>query len=72
MWSMKILKEIRLSRDSQRVEFCDERWFLPTPEDALEWFSILEAGWIYDGNPAHPHAKLALSTLFRNFIVRAI
>jgi orotate phosphoribosyltransferase len=32
--------------------------FLPTPEDVLEWFKILEAGWIHDGDPAKPHAKL--------------
>lgn len=32
---------------------------LPSPEDALEWFGVLEAGWIHDGNPARPHAKLA-------------
>ncbi len=24
----------------------------------LQWFSILDAGWIHDNNPKHPHAKL--------------
>lgn len=32
---------------------------LPSPEDVLEWFSILEAGWVHDGDPKKPHAKLA-------------
>ena len=32
---------------------------LPTPETALEWFSELQAGWVHDGDPKKPHAKLA-------------
>jgi hypothetical protein len=31
---------------------------LPTPEDVLEWFKVLRAGWIHDGDSKKPHAKL--------------
>lgn len=31
---------------------------LPTPEDVLEWFKVLQAGWVHDGDPKKPHAKL--------------
>lgn len=29
-----------------------------SPEMILLWFSILDAGWIHDNDPKHPHAKL--------------
>ncbi|MFA6190163.1 MAG: hypothetical protein WC711_01460 [Candidatus Staskawiczbacteria bacterium] len=32
--------------------------FLPTPENVLEWFGLLQAGWVYSGDPIKPHAKL--------------
>ena len=31
---------------------------LPTAEEALEWFRVLEAGWVHGGDPKKPHAKL--------------
>lgn len=31
---------------------------LPTAEDVLEWFTLLQAGWVHDGDPRKPHAKL--------------
>lgn len=39
--------------------FSFARWkTVPTAEEILQWFEVLEAGWIYDGNPSRPHAKL--------------
>lgn len=31
---------------------------LPTPEDVLEWFKLLKAGWVHDGDVTKPHVKL--------------
>ncbi len=31
---------------------------LPSPEEVLEWFRFLRAGWVHNGDPAKPHAKL--------------
>jgi orotate phosphoribosyltransferase len=31
---------------------------LPEPEEVLEWFDMLEAGWVYGGDPTKPHAIL--------------
>jgi len=31
---------------------------LPSPEEVMEWFSVLEAGWVHNGDPAKPHAIL--------------
>ena len=31
---------------------------LPSADDTLPWFSVLEAGWVHDENPKRPHAKL--------------
>jgi len=58
MWTTEILKEIRLSHDARRVEFRDESWFFPRPLDILEWFALLQAGWVHNGDPKKPHAKL--------------
>jgi orotate phosphoribosyltransferase len=30
---------------------------LPTPEEVLEWFKVLEAGWVYSGDYSKPHAQ---------------
>lgn len=32
--------------------------FLPLQEEVLEWFRLLEAGWVHGGDPKKPHAKL--------------
>ena len=32
--------------------------FLPDAGTVLEWFKILQAGWIHGGDPKKPHAKL--------------
>ena len=37
---------------------CTPWYRLPTPEEVLEWFKLLEAGWMHDGDPKKPHAKL--------------
>jgi orotate phosphoribosyltransferase len=58
MWTMDRLMRIRLSHNGRHVEFNDEVWHLPTPEEVLEWFMLLEAGWVYPNNPAHAHAIL--------------
>jgi len=29
-----------------------------SPEEILEWFDVLDAGWMHDGNPKSPHAEL--------------
>lgn len=31
---------------------------LPSEEDVLEWFAVLQAGWAHNGDPKKPHAKL--------------
>lgn len=31
---------------------------LPSPDDVLGWFKILQAGWVHDGDPKKPHAIL--------------
>lgn len=52
MWTMKNLMSLRLPEPNY--------WsLLPDLEEALEWFSVLEAGWVHDGDPKKPHAKLA-------------
>lgn len=32
---------------------------LPSPERALQWFEVLEAGWVHNNDPAKPHVILA-------------
>lgn len=59
MWTKEILAELCLSRDALRMEYRDEKWRLPLDEDILEWFRLLEAGWVHSGDPKKPHAKLA-------------
>lgn len=51
MLNMKSLMKRRLHRPDWSVN-------LPTPEEVLEWFRFLGAGWVHDGDPAKPHAKL--------------
>ena len=46
MLTEKYLKEVTLNNS------------LPSPEEALEWFKLLGAGWVYGGDPKKPHAKL--------------
>ncbi|MCX6721014.1 MAG: hypothetical protein NT026_00150 [Candidatus Staskawiczbacteria bacterium] len=55
---MEKLMGIRLSHDARRVEFKDEVWRLPSPDDVLEWFKLFRAGWVYSGDPARAHAIL--------------
>lgn len=31
---------------------------LPSPQEVMNWFSVLQAGWVHNGDPAKPHAKL--------------
>ncbi len=31
---------------------------LPEPEEVLEWFATLEAGWVHSGKPEDPHVVL--------------
>lgn len=31
---------------------------LPGPEQVLEWFAVLEAGWVHNGDKTKPHALL--------------
>ena len=31
---------------------------LPAAEDVLDWFNLLQAGWVHNGDPKKPHAKL--------------
>ena len=52
MISMEKLMKIRLQ------QFEPIEGWLPGPEDVLEWFKLLGAGWVYDGDPEKPHAKL--------------
>lgn len=58
MWTLEMLKGFRLSHDGRRMEYCDEQWRLPSPEDVLEWFKLLQAGWVYGGDPRLAHAIL--------------
>jgi len=59
MWTLEILRKLRLSHDARRVECGDELWLLPSSEDALEWLGLCQAGWVYKGNPTKPHVELA-------------
>ncbi|MCX6719860.1 MAG: hypothetical protein NTV36_02020 [Candidatus Staskawiczbacteria bacterium] len=50
--TLAVLKEMSL-KDAGSL------WvYLPKPEEVLEWFKFLQAGWVYDGDPQKPHAKL--------------
>lgn len=33
--------------------------YSPTEEEFLEWFSVLQAGWVHNGDPKNPHVYLA-------------
>lgn len=40
-----------------------------TEEDILEWFKLLGAGWIHNGDPKKPHAKLASGKCSNGFFL---
>ncbi len=50
---------MKLTRE-QLMQISLKTWgpTLPSPEEVLEWFTALEAGWVYSGDPRKPHAKL--------------
>jgi len=50
----KLVKDLRYL-ENLSLFFCDA---LPTQKEVLEWFTILEAGWIHSGDVKKPHAKL--------------
>jgi len=40
-------------------ELClDRSTYLPSEEEVLGWFEIMRAGWVHNGDPKKPHAKL--------------
>lgn len=47
------LMRLHLSLCSWELPDC-----LPSPEEVLEWFAILQAGWVHSGDPTKPHAEL--------------
>ncbi len=58
MWTLDLLSKIRLSHDGRKVECGDEVWNLPTPEDIMEWFRLVRAGWVWNGDPKMAHVVL--------------
>ena len=53
MLTIEDLLKIRLLPDGTYYKYP-----LPTPEDVLGWFNLLQAGWVHDGDVTKPHAKL--------------
>ena len=59
MLTLEKLMSFRLARNGESMGVPGVGWVhLPSPEDVLEWFKLLGAGWVHDGNPANPHAVL--------------
>lgn len=49
MWTVEALKSL------------DQKYWLAhrlSPETVLEWFKVLGAGWVFEGDPKKPHAVL--------------
>ncbi len=50
--------------DTTKFDLChmtldlDFRSGLPTSGEVMRWFGVMEAGWVYSGEPTKPHAKL--------------
>lgn len=61
-WTLEGLKKLYLCEDFLRED-------LPTPEDVLEWFALLEAGWMHNGDPSKPHAKLSSGKCSNGFFM---
>ncbi len=38
-----------------------------SPEEILEWFDVLDAGWMHSGNPKDPHAELSYGKCSNGF-----
>jgi orotate phosphoribosyltransferase len=60
MLTIKDLMNFRLSRTARGWRYDNGHTYeeLPSAEEVLEWFKILQAGWVHNGDPKKPHAKL--------------
>ena len=53
MITKQSLMDLRLDKDWRT-----KRETLPGPEEVMDWFRVLEAGWVYDWGSGKPHAIL--------------